>query len=28
VRGVRSGGGTETMSVKVSFPTQTQQQSQ
>jgi transglutaminase-like putative cysteine protease len=28
VRGVRSGGGTETMSVKVSFPTQIQQQSQ
>lgn len=28
VRGVRSGGGTETMTVKVSFPTQQQQQSQ
>jgi transglutaminase-like putative cysteine protease len=28
VRGVRSGGGTETMSVRVSFPTQNQQQSQ
>jgi transglutaminase-like putative cysteine protease len=28
VRGVRSGGGTETMRVKVSFPTQQQQQAQ
>jgi transglutaminase-like putative cysteine protease len=28
VRGVRSGGGTETMRVKVSFPTQQQQQTQ
>jgi transglutaminase-like putative cysteine protease len=28
VRGVRSGGGVETMTVKVSFPTQQQQQSQ
>ncbi len=28
IRGVRSGGGTETMTVKVSFPSQYQQQSQ
>ncbi len=28
IRGVRSGGGTETMTVKVSFPSQQQQQSQ
>ena len=28
IRGVRSGGGTETMTVKVSFPSQQQQQNQ
>jgi len=28
IRGVRSGGGVETMTVKVSFPSQQQQQSQ
>jgi hypothetical protein len=28
VRGVRSGGGTETMKVRVSFPSQLQQQAQ